>query len=106
MHSAFFFFFYLCKLRVVSLIGRYSVSVLLDGCNISLEYNTIKLAYSIDVTARHHIALSSLCQFLLLLLEDLQSSQNPLQVASKVEVEALFLSLQHARRIQEKCEID
>lgn len=89
----------------MSLIGRYSVSVLLDGCNISLEYNTIKLAYSIDVTARHHIALSSLCQFLLL-LEDLQSSQNPLQVASKVEVEALFLSLQHARRIQEKCEID
>jgi hypothetical protein len=63
--------------------------------------------YSIDVTARHHIALSSLCQCLLLLLqEDLQSSQNPLQVASKVEVEALFLSLQHARRIQEKCEID
>jgi len=59
----------------------------------------------IDVTACHHIALSSLCQFLLL-LEDLQSSQNPLQVASKVEVEALFLSLQHARRIQEKCEID
>jgi len=89
----------------VSLIGRYSVSVLLDGCNISLEYNTIKLAYSIDLTARHHISLSSLCQFLLL-LEDLQSSQNPLQVASKVEVEALFLSLQHARRIQEKCEID
>lgn len=89
----------------MSLIGRYSVSVLLDGCNISLEYNTIKLSYSIDVTARHHIALSSLCQFLLL-LEDLQSSQNPLQVASKVEVEALFLSLQHARRIQEKCEID
>lgn len=89
----------------MSLIGRYSVSVLLDGCNISLEYNTIKLAYSIDVTARHPISLSSLCQFLLL-LEDLQSSQNPLQVASKVEVEALFLSLQHARRIQEKCEID
>lgn len=83
----------------MSLISRYSVSVLLDGCNISLEYNTIKLSYSIDVTARHHIALSSLCQFLLL-LEDLQSSQNPLQVASKVEVEALFLSLQPARRIQ------
>jgi len=64
------------------------------------------LRHKVKDGARHHIALSSLCQFLLLLLEDLQSSQNPLQVASKVEVEALFLSLQHARRIQEKCEID